>query len=74
MEIQIQHLLKLNSSKMLRNKIYISIQIQHLLKLNKFSATATNEPKLIQIQHLLKLNASTRQVACVCLKFKYNTC
>ena len=56
--IQIQHLLKLNSSVLSSLGLTSVIQIQHLLKLNNELQGQNRSNRRIQIQHLLKLNIS----------------
>ena len=56
-DIQIQHLLKLNCIEKGYKELEITIQIQHLLKLNLPLAVVNIVLRFIQIQHLLKLNA-----------------
>ena len=55
-DIQIQHLLKLNCIEKGYKELEITIQIQHLLKLNLPLAVVNIVLRFIQIQHLLKLN------------------
>ena len=57
--IQIQHLLKLNSTQSRKKNYSHFIQIQHLLKLNVIALRIETKFFLIQIQHLLKLNGVT---------------
>ena len=56
-DIQIQHLLKLNATIFFNFDICSVIQIQHLLKLNNSFSRCGFIFYSIQIQHLLKLNA-----------------
>ena len=55
-DIQIQHLLKLNTDYINQQNNNQVIQIQHLLKLNQTKLVWLVSYLVIQIQHLLKLN------------------
>ena len=60
--IQIQHLLKLNSTPDIDPAEAIKIQIQHLLKLNYYYYHHNIPTVGIQIQHLLKLNKKYNKI------------